>query len=205
MWPFKQKEQDIQPLETNNQDIEDLATSEPDEWSTVRVEGSRIIFDDQPIGTAEPVNVSSSTEISERVKDDILAKYPLEKFHASVIRIAHFVSKVGKLKSLDLDKNDEDFFAACEVIHRRLANPALEPVLEFMSNDDIQDIFVLYYGFGPIVSDVYAEIKAKKATRKGRKVGPVQSVEVSIETEDAPIRPNPDENEQTEGGKYEQS
>ncbi|WP_135077686.1 hypothetical protein [Terasakiella sp. SH-1] len=203
MWPFgsKPKPTTTQEQSEPQEVVEPLEVSEPDEWSNIRVEGSKIIYGDLPLEADDPANVSSTTggDITDRVRAEIMAHYPVDEFHKNVIKITYFLSKIGKLESLEIDKNNQDFFDACEVVHRRLANPTLEPVLKLFASDDIKDIFVLYYGAGPVVSDIIAELKAKKKARIERKMGQKGKAKTQETAEERPITPQSEEIEYREG------
>lgn len=113
---------------------------------------------DQPEGQA-----TSEKKIT---GDDIMRLVPPEKFHGLALRGLNYVGKRKQLNSLKVDKTNEDFQAACEVLYRRVSDSAAGPLIAKLSNQTIEDGLLIIMGIGPIAMGCFEEIKDRKQQPK---------------------------------------
>ncbi len=101
-------------------------------------------------------------ETSNRTRDAILRLYDSEKFHGHVVRLMGWVGRKKGLQSLQIDKGDEDFSGACEVVHRRLMDGPLGEHLGRLGDQALEDVIVCLAGFGPVFWGVQEELRQRK-------------------------------------------
>ncbi len=158
MWPFGMKPKP-------SSDPVSLASCEVDEnnpLNGVRVEGESFVFDDVP----EVMDLANEGDekTAQRI-EKLRSLYPEEKFHKHFCRVLNRVGRSKGLSSLEISQDDEDMRDACAIVYRRLANSALAPAMEFISDDAFEDVMVLSFAFGPLAWNVYEEVQAKRKTQ----------------------------------------
>lgn len=176
-------EQEAKELENiQSQETENTQPS-IDRWSQIQIDDDGgLVFNDPPeLTKALEENVDASPEFKEELRAKIMAKYPADKFYEQFVDVLKTVGSVARLDTLRNIESEQDFMRACEVLHRRMATPATEPVLEFLSKGEIRDLVVVYLGFAPLGGKVFQEIKAKKKARQMGQTGKAESKRATSE------------------------
>jgi len=136
-----------------------LSENEPDPFASIASEDGRIIFAE----ILEPgEGASAADDYERRITPDTLKEwYSSEKMHRHVVKILGWQGRKKGYKSLQIDPNDEDFRAATDVLHKRLAGSAFAFLLKYLGNEAIEDVIILFVGFGPLATGFVKEAVEK--------------------------------------------
>jgi len=88
-----------------------------------------------------------------------------EAFRNRLAQALRWGGRVYGLKSLQVDQNDGAYQEAMEVAYRRLVDGPGAYLLQFMSNRDLVDFFILSAWVVPFGKSVFDEVKEKKKAK----------------------------------------
>lgn len=141
--------------------------------ASVRVEAGKYVFDAMP---GQPDNDNGQVfdgEQRDKTKAAIERLYSDDRFHGTICGLFGWVGRKKGLKSLQIDKTDEDFKSACDVLYRRLMDGPIGPLLDRMSDKAIEDTIICMAGFGPVAVAVVSEVRSnRKVSLRKRNVTP---------------------------------
>lgn len=133
--------------------------SEQYEIPVVSISGGMVVSD---IETGDDDYDFVDQEASNRTRDAILRLYDSEKFSGHVRGLLGWVGRKKGLQSLQIDRADEDFSGACEVVHRRLMDGPLGAYMGRLGDQALEDVIVCLAGFGPVFWGVQEEMRQRK-------------------------------------------
>lgn len=143
-----------------------------DPFETVAVgEDGRLIFG-QVIppgagGEGEGEGRGQGDPVKERITVEKLKRwYSSEKMHRHIVKILGWVGRKKGYQSLQIDPSDEDFEAACEVLHRRIASSSFAFLLRYLGDEAIEDIIICFVGFSPVLTGYVAETVEKGEAKR---------------------------------------
>jgi hypothetical protein len=131
-------------------------TDEYNPLSGVSVVGDQVIID----GGAD-VQIEGEGYERGRVEGAIRRLYSAERFNRHLCGVLGWVGRWKGIKSLAVEPSDTDFSAASEVVYRRLLDSGLGPVFDRLSDQALEDIIIIFAGFGPMAMAVADEIKER--------------------------------------------
>lgn len=98
----------------------------------------------------------------DRVESAVRRLYDHGRFHRHFCGILRWTGRRKGLASLQVDPADADLQAATEVVYRRLMDGPLGSILEYLSDDAVEDLVVVAAGLGPVALGAAQEIADKK-------------------------------------------
>ncbi|WP_125933266.1 hypothetical protein [Kiloniella majae] len=138
--------------------------------ASVRVENGKYVFDSP---ASDAANDNDNQETKDRTRAAIERLYSDDRFHGTLCGLLGWVGRKKGMQSLQIDKTDEDFKAASDVVYRRLMDGPMGPLLDRLSDQTIEDVIVCMAGFGPIAYACVTEVRAKsKKPLRKRNVTP---------------------------------
>ncbi|MGB0749705.1 MAG: hypothetical protein ACPGO3_13255 [Magnetospiraceae bacterium] len=149
-------------------------TGERGLFDAVRYEGRMVIIDDDR-APGDPEERAAET------RGRVASLYGPDRLHRHVVWVLGAYGKRKGYHSLQVDESDEAFRNACEVLHRRVLAHVPDQVLEYLSDQAIEDIVVVSLGFGPVVTDYVQEKRAKG--RRAHVTTPINPNEGGIDNE----------------------
>lgn len=130
--------------------------------SGLRIENDSVVYITGHVEQLDSFNDNEETEDRSRLHDTVMRLYGPEKFTRHVCGVLGWVGRKKGLQSLQVDPADEDFGAALAVVHRRLMDGPLGPVINRLSDQAFEDLLIITVGVAPVVVATVQEVANKK-------------------------------------------
>ncbi len=122
--------------------------------NTIRVFGANDDYSETGQGAAD------------EIRSQVATKYDPEKFHRHACGVLSWFGRRAQLESLQIGVEDEDFEAACGVLHRRFVVGAVDRVLARLGSQAAEDLLIVGIGVGPVAVGVVSEVRTKRIAKK---------------------------------------